>query len=240
MTELVYYENQYLKKLNATITQVKGNEIVLDKTIFFGRSCGVKPDRGVIIAGNQKYNIVDIKKEGDSIFHVTDNPIDIGLVGKEAELQIEWPRRYAMMKLHTTLHIVSGLIWQKYHVLVTGSDITPEKASIYFDFDRNLSKEELEELTTEVNRVIMEDHNTYSEEMDIEEAENTPGIIRSKTNILPDGLKVVRIMNIGTVDRQADGGIHVKSTKELGKFKITKQKNKGKGNRKLEVRLLDE
>lgn len=233
-TELLYFSNPYLREIQAKIINIKDESLVLDKTIFFGKSCGVKPDTGIICFGTQSIEVIDVQRKGDQVVHVLKN--NPGLeVGQVVNLRIDWERRYSMMKLHTTLHILSALIWKKFNALVTGSDITPEKAKIDFDMSRNFTSEELKWIEQEMNKLIKEGHETSSEFLPIAVLKDHPELIRTKSNILPEGLETIRVVTIGTVDRQADGGLHVKTTNEIGKFKIIKHKNKGRGIRRLEV-----
>ncbi len=233
-TRNLFYEDPYLKEASAKIIEISDQGILLDQTIFFGKSCGVKPDTGTISNEKGIANVVNVLRSDKGNIHVIDENPGFG-VGDEVNLKIDWDRRYAMMKHHTTLHLISAIVWNKHGVLVTGSDITPEKAKIDFDMSRNFTKEELKEIEDQMRKIIEEDHPTSAEVLSIDEVVSTPGLIRTKNNILPKGLKEVRVVSIGSVDRQADGGIHVKSTKELGSFKILKHKNKGRGIRRLEV-----
>ncbi|RMG33765.1 MAG: alanyl-tRNA editing protein [Methanobacteriota archaeon] len=235
-TELLYYSDAYLKETTATVTEILDEGIILDRTIFFGRSCGVKPDYGTISSKSGVANVVDVRKFDERILHVFDQNPGFKL-NEKVTLKIDWKRRYSMMKLHTALHILSSLIWKKFDALVTGSDITPQKAKIDFDLSRNFTKEELQWIEKEMNTIINENHQTSAEILPIEALETHPELIRTKSNILPKGLKTIRVVSIGNVDRQADGGLHVKSTREIESFKILKHKNKGRGIRRLEVAI---
>jgi len=235
MTHLKYYDDPYLKELQCTVTEVYQDGFCLDQTIVFGRSCGVKPDTGEFKALDVIYNIIGRREEGNKIIHLVEG--DVPEIGIHGTLTINWEKRLSMMQLHTTLHILSSIIWKEYDVLVTGSDITPEKAKIDFDMERNFTKEELQSLEDRTNKIIVEGHSITSGVISPEEAKKVHGFIRSKTNIIPKGITELRYTKIEDVDMQADGGIHVRSTSEVGGIKITKQKNKGKGRRRLEVIL---
>ncbi len=235
MTELIYYDDPYIREMETRVMEVLDDGIVLDSTIVFGRSCGVKPDEATFTTKSGTYTITDRREESGQIIHILEEGRP--RVGEKGILRIDWARRFSMMKLHTTLHILSSVVLEKFNVLVTGSDITPEKAKIDFDMDRNFTKEELQLIEDEINRIIKEDHRTTSGVISPEEAEKIPGFIRSKSGKLPQGLKELRYTKIEDVDMQADGGIHVRSTSEIGGVKIVKQKNKGRGRRRLEIVL---
>ncbi len=236
-TKPLYFDDAYLRRVKAKVLKVVERGFIPDQTIFFGKSCGVKPDTGWVRFGSTEHKVNGTRNEDGAIVHLLDSGCDMN-VGDGVELILDWEPRYRMMRLHTTLHIISALIWQEYGALVTGSDITPAKAKIDFDFDRSLTEEELEVLRSNVQDIIDKDVSTSTETMSLDEAVSTPGIIRTKRNVLPKGLKTVRIVKIGDIDRQADGGLHVRSTKELGTFRILKHKNKGRGIRRIEVDLV--
>ena len=238
MTELLFFKDPYLKETKAKVIEKLEEGVVFDKTIFFGKSCGVKPDKGKLYFNGHEAEVLSIKKSNGKFIHIIKG--DCPEIFTEVNMKINWNRRYAMMKYHTALHIISTIIWKKYTVLVTGSDINVHKSTIDFEFNRNLNKEELEILENEINSVISKNHKISSEYMSIELALNTPGIIRTKSNLLPKGIKEVRLVKIGNVDLQADGGLHVQSTNEIGRIKIVKHKNKGKGRRRIEIIVEEE
>lgn len=236
MTELVYYADAYLDTLTTTVTKVYEEGVVFAATIFFGRSCGVKPDQGRILVNDQVLPCLGVKRSHGDLVHIVDAPSsDFPEVGETVILEIDWQRRFAQMKMHTVLHILSAIVWQDFNTFVTGSDITPTKGKLDFDFDRNLTPEELKAIEERANSIIKEGHETSATTISLEEAVNTPGLIRTKDNILPKGLQEVRIVNIGSVDVQTDGGIHVQRTDEIEPITITKHRNKGKGRRRIEV-----
>ena len=236
MTEKIYFQDAYLKEETARVLAVIEEGIILDRTLFFGKACGVKTDTGYIFFGLNKSKVLSQKTIKNNVVHIIEG--EIPEINAQVKMVLDWGRRYMMMKYHTSLHIISSIIWKRFGVLATGSDITPDKAKIDFDFERNLTKDELKEVEDSINLVIEEDHKTSSFTMPLDKALQTDGIIRTKSNILPKGLQEIRIVKIGTVDQQADGGIHVKSTSEIGEVKIIKHKNKGKGRRRIEICIM--
>lgn len=237
-TRTLYYEDAYLKEVRAKVIEIIDGSLVLDQTIFYPEGGGQKDDFGTIEWDAHKIEIKKLGKSHGKLLHIpVEENLTLPQVGKTVKLKIDWNRRFAMTKIHTALHLLSAMIFEEYGVLVTGGDITPEKGKLDFDFDKNLSLEEREKIQNMVQKAIEDDLQVTSEFISREKAETIPDLIRTKVNLLPKGLIEIRTVKIGEIDYQADGGLHVKSTKELGTFKITKAKNKGKGRRRLEISL---
>lgn len=136
------------------------------------------------------------------------------------------------MRMHTALHALSGLLFKKYGSTVTGGNITPEKGRVDFEID-HLKQERVDELVIEINKILAGDHQISISYMAREEALKIPDLIRTKVNLIPESVKVLRIVEIKGVDIQADGGVHVANTKEIGEFISLKSENRGKNNKRL-------
>lgn len=232
-TELLYQKDSYLKEFSAKIIAVKDNAIILDKTAFMATTGGLQCDLGVIQTNDgDTFHIKDVRLKQGKVFHYIQEPLDERLIGKQITGIIDWERRYKQMRLHTTLHAISGVLYQKYGSSVTGGNITPEKARVDFEID-HLRQERVEEIKSFMEKIIQEDHKVTIHFMPRGEAVKHPELIRTKVNLVPEYIKIIRVVEIEGVDIQADGGVHVASTKEIGEFVPLKSENRGKNNKRL-------
>lgn len=229
MTEKLWLKDSYLKKWNAKIVSVKDKYIVLDKTAFYPVSGGQPYDTGSITADSREYKVVFSKDFGETVSHEIDRK---GLKkGESVECTINWDRRYKLMRMHTSAHIISGVLYRKLNVLITGNQLGTQASRMDFNlktFDRNIFKE----IEREANKTISKNLPVTYEFIKREKALKKPELFKL-AKVLPKNLNEFRIVKIGDFDIQADGGTHVRNTKEIGKIKITKLKNKGKDNRRL-------
>ena len=233
MTELLFRNDSYLREFEATIEEVNDNLLVLDKTAFSPRGGGLSSDVGKLILENGvELDVLEVFTKSGKVFHkISDTSSEIKK-GTAVKGIIEWERRYKQMRLHTLLHIISSILYHKYGTTVTGGDIKPEKSRVDFDID-HLRQERLQEIESEVNSIIKGDHEVTVSYLEREEALKDPDLIRTKVNLIPETVKILRIVDIDSVDRQADGGVHVQSTREIGVFKPLKAENRGKNNKRL-------
>ncbi|SVD84309.1 uncharacterized protein METZ01_LOCUS437163, partial [marine metagenome] len=234
MTELICHENSYLKEFEATVTKVSENGIILDKTAFYPGGGGQPADKGSIFFEDSEYKINGIQKEGNSYIHKIDsNEISVGATIHGA---IDWEYRYTLMRTHTALHILCGVVWRDYKALVTGGDMKPLSARMDFELDK-LSSEFANEVETSINKEIQKELDIEIKILDREEAFKIPDLIRTKINLLPNSIKKIRTVNITGLDLQADGGTHVNNTKEVGKITVTGHESKGKINKRLRIKV---
>ncbi len=233
MTELLYQQDSYLKKFTANIIDIQDNALILDKTAFSPRGGGLDSDSGIIkITNNLSFKIQKVTSKKGQVLHHTLSPPSKDLIGKEAICRINWEPRYRQMRLHTTLHAISGMLYKKYGAVVTGGNITPEKARVDFEID-HLHKNRVNEITEHIQKIIDENHPIQVSYIPRSEALKDPNLIRTKVNLIPEFIKTIRIVEIVGVDKQADGGIHVSSTVEIGKFIPIKSESRGKNNKRL-------
>jgi len=233
-TEKLYEQDAYLKESGAVVVDVLDNGVILDKTIFYPRGGGQPTDRGMIVSNSTKSEVLDLKKDGNRLIHVTDGKFT---VGDHVHLEIDWNYRYKLMKHHTTLHVLSAVVYNKYNAKVTGGSISHDKARLDFDLI-DFNKEIAQELVDELNKELKKDHQVSVSFISREEVSNHPELIRTKVNLLPESIKKVRIVKIGDIDLQADGGLHVHSTKEIGDVQLLKISNKGKGRKRITVGVI--
>ena len=237
-TKLLYHENSFTYECSARVVAVEGDEIALDATVFFPGGGGQMPDRGTITWDNrqQEGSVIALNKRDDVVWHTLDRlppPIGTEIVGT-----IDWEFRYQMMRTHTALHILCGTIWKEFGVQVTGGQMYPDKARMDFAME-NLNKERIAYIEEKVNEAVEADYPIRVYTLPRDKAFAIPDLIRTKINLLPPGIEDVRIVEIVGLDLQADGGTHVNHTKEVRGIKIIKTENKGKINKRIEIKLED-
>jgi len=233
MTELVYQYDSYIREYNAVVKAVHGNKVFLDKTIFHPRSGGVENDAGLIItsdAATIRVTSVYYDKETMDVAHEVDEPKYLA-PGLAVKLVLDWDRRYRLMRLHTAAHILSAIMYSKYNALITGGNITPEYG--YDDYSLPEFKREIfEEAIKQANEVVSGNIEVKIYWLSREEALKIPGIVKLASRMPPD-MEKLRIVEIPGVDIQADGGPHVRYTREIGVIKMIKVENKGKNKKRL-------
>ena len=237
-TKLLYHENSYTYECTAKVVAVEGDEIALDATVFFPGGGGQMADRGTISWDNTQYDgtVIALNKRDDVVWHTLDCPPPP--MGTEVTGTIDWDFRYQMMRTHTALHILCGTIWQEFGVQVTGGQMYPDRARMDFAME-NLNKERIAYIEQKINEDVEADYPIRVYTLPRDKAFAIPDLIRTKINLLPPEIEQVRIVEIVGLDLQADGGTHVHHTKEVGGIVIVKTENKGKINKRLEIRLTD-
>ncbi|MBI2673586.1 alanyl-tRNA editing protein [Candidatus Woesearchaeota archaeon] len=229
-----FYQDAYLKELNAEVTEVNGKFIVLDDTIFYPSSGGQPYDSGKIIHENETYNIIFVKKFDNKLSHEIDKE---GLkAGDKVKCILDWERRYLLMRMHTATHILSTLIHNKTKALITGNQLGLDKTRIDFSLE-NFNREDIKKYVDEANEIINHNLETKSYFITREEAMKIESLTKLAKG-LDENLKEIRIVEIGDFDKQADGVTHVKNTKEIGKIELVEIENKGKNNRRVYFRLI--
>ena len=233
MTQTLFLEDCYAKETDATVIAAEGNKAELDKSIFCYQGGGQLADNGKIICNENEYSVVDVKKENGTIMHYLDRP---GLQkGDKVHCVLDWERRHKLMRYHTAAHILSAIINKKTGALITGNQIETGQARFDFnleDFDRAV----IEECVKDANEAIKRNMAVRTYFMPREEALKIPGMVKLAAAVPPQ-VENLRIVEIGEVDTQADGGTHVGNTAEIGQIEIIKLDNKGKSNRRIYFRL---
>jgi len=230
MTELLYLKDSYMKDFEATIVNVEGKNVFLDKTVFYPESGGQIDDRGklVRIPNGQVFQVLMVKKLGNEVLHEVDS---VGLkIGDKIKGYLDWDRRYKLMKMHTACHILSAVINKETNSLITGNQLRTDIAHI--DFSGPEVKERFKEFEQKANEILASGLNVETKFMPYKEAMKIPSIVKL-AHVLPPTIPELRIVSIGTVDVQADGGTHVKNTKECGQIEITEFENKGKERKRV-------
>ena len=232
MTELLYLHNAYLKECDAVVVSVDvtGNYVVLDKTVFYPEGGGQPCDTGVLKKGDEEYKVVFVKKINGEISHEVDHP---GLdIGDRVSCSIDWERRHLLMRYHTAAHLLSAVIYSETKVETTGNQLDVDKSRMDFSLD-DASKERIEGFIQKANQHISTDAKVKVYTLPKEEAMKDPSLFKLAIKNYIEKLKEVRVVEIEGIDKQADGGTHVKSLKELGTISLLKIDNKGKNNRRI-------
>lgn len=239
MTKLLYQENSYLREFECTVKAIdqENNGVVLDQTAFYPGGGGQPCDTGCFEGNNSKYTITKVKKVGSEVIHIVDGQLPE--VGDELKGFIDWERRYSLMKTHTAMHILCGVVWRDYKAQVTGGNMDPLKGRMDFEFE-NFSKELVSEIEEKINAEVKMSRKIKVEILSREEAFKIPDLIRTKINLLPEGIKEIRTVEIDGLDLQADGGTHVANTSEVGNMKITDYKSKGKINKRIYLEIISD
>jgi misacylated tRNA(Ala) deacylase len=238
MTQLLFQTDSYVKKFDATVIEVNDREkaIALDRTAFYPGSGGQPHDVGVILVENTAYLVTRVKSQERKIWHWIDGTLPAA--GAKIKGQIDWIRRYELMRTHTALHVLCGVVWRDYGALVTGGNMEPLKGRMDFEFE-TLQKELVKEIEEKVNFEIQQGREIKVKILPRAEAFKIPDLIRTKINLLPEHIKEVRTVEIVGLDLQADGGTHVANTKEVGSVHIVDYQSKGKINKRIYLELQD-
>ena len=242
MTDLLYYDDAYLKEFDATVTAVDQGEgvfrVELDRTAFYPGGGGQPNDQGWLTVNGQRYPVTRVKKEQGKIWHwlATDGGEPSIAVGDPVHGELDWERRYKLMRTHTAMHILCGVVWRDYGASVTGGNMDPGKSRMDFEFER-MSRELIGEIEEKCNAEIAAAREVRTQILPREEAFQIPDLIRTKINLLPAGIQEVRTVEIVGLDLQADGGTHVRNTREVGGMKVVNYKSKGKINKRIYIEL---
>ncbi|AAL64107.1 alanyl-tRNA editing protein AlaXM [Pyrobaculum aerophilum] len=231
-TKLLYQEDSYIREFEATVLEVNGNEVILDRTAFHDGTGGVQADSGYIIFGNERYFAAASHKGGE-VVHVLDRA-PVFKPGDVVRGELDWEKRYKKMRLHTAAHILSAVLYDKYNALITGGEITHEYARDDFNIEGDMAtvRKAFEEAVAVVNEIAQRGIEIKVYWLPREEALKIPGVVKLAERMPPD-IPRLRIVEIPGVDVQADGGPHVKNTREIGVVKIIKVENRGKGKKRL-------
>jgi len=230
MARALYMDDSYLKNWNTKVTKVKdGKYIILDKTAFYPKGGGQQWDEGFLRKNGEEFKVVYVGKFSGEISHEVDKP---GLKeGDEVTCEIDWKRRYTFMRYHTASHLLSSLLYKRANAKITGNQIEMDKTRMDFSM-QDYSPEKLHAFADEANRIIEQNLPITIDYMSKNEVLEKPELARLAVG-LPKNIKEFRIVKIGDVDTQVDGGTHVKNLQEIGKIKIIKTVNKGKNNRRI-------
>jgi misacylated tRNA(Ala) deacylase len=234
MTELLYNTDSYLREFEAHVTQVIENGVVLDRTAFYPGGGGQPCDYGWIEASGERWQVQKVSRKDGQLVHILDRQPPTA--GTPVAGSLDWERRHALMRTHTAMHILCGVVWRDYGASVTGGNMQPLKGRMDFEFE-HMQKELVQEIEEKINAEVVAARPITVRVLPREEAFQIPDLIRTKINLLPPHITQVRVVEIEGLDLQADGGTHVVNTSEVGLLKIADYKSKGRINKRLVVAL---
>jgi len=238
MTELLFQKDSYLKEIQATIIKVDSDNhaVILDQTAFYPGGGGQPADSGWLIVDGEEYPVKRARKAGADILHIIESESELPVSGLTAAGKIDWDRRYQLMRTHTAMHILCGVIFRDYGASVTGGQMEPMAGRMDFEFE-TMHKDLIEAIEIAINKEVEHSRPVKVDILPREQAFQITDLIRTKINLLPEGIQEVRVVEIEGLDLQADGGTHVKNTAEVGKIEIVDYKSKGRINKRIYVRL---
>jgi misacylated tRNA(Ala) deacylase len=238
MTDLLYLTDAYLRQVDASVVGVRHDPpaLALDRTVFYPTGGG-QPHDGGALAG---LTVLDVRTEGDVVWHTVAVGDDEALpeAGQTVHGELDWDRRYALMRTHTALHVLCGVIWQEWGTPVTGGNMEPLSARMDFEFDP-LPQGFGARVEDLVNRELAAGRQIEISFLPRRTAIEDSDLIRTKTNLIPAGVARIRVVDIVGLDRQADGGTHVHRTDEVGRIRVVKTESKGRGNKRIRLEVGD-
>jgi misacylated tRNA(Ala) deacylase len=233
-TELLYLRDAYQREMDAVVTDRRDGAVALDRTVFYPTGGGQPYDTGVLAS----LAVVDVRKEGDAVWHTLEGAGDLPDVGAAVHGEIDWHRRHALMRTHTALHVLCGVIWNEWRVPVTGGNMEPLAARMDFEFDPLPEGfgPRIEEL---VNAELAAARPVQVAFLPRGVALGDEDLIRTKVSLIPESVAEIRVIDIVGLDKQADGGTHVRRTDEVGRIRVVKTESKGKGNKRIRLEIID-
>ena len=235
MTEEIASRDAYRSTAEGKVVLVTPEGVKLDRTVFYGRGGGQPGDVGTLRYAGGSVEVLDtIRREGQ-IVHVVADPLGLE-PGMEVEGAIDWDRRYQLMRTHTALHALSGVIWRDFGAKVTGGNMEPGIARMDFELD-SMSNEFGREVERILNEELVKGYPAEVLFLARDAALTDPELIRTKVNLIPEYVNEIRVIDIVGLDRQADGGTHVRSTLEVGPVRVVKTESKGKANKRMRIEL---
>jgi misacylated tRNA(Ala) deacylase len=240
------YSDAYARSVDARVVALDGPDdaplVVLDRTVFYPGGGGQPSDRGLILRASdgRTWTIGGAKKSGGDIVHeIEPSPAGPPAVGDVVSVDLDWARRFALMRTHTALHALCGVVWRDYGALVTGGNMEPGSGRMDFEFER-MSGDLVDEIEAKVNAELAAARDVRVNVLPRDEAFAIPDLIRTKINLLPEGIDEIRTIEIVGLDLQADGGTHVANTREVGGIRVTGYESKGRINKRIRIELIQE
>jgi misacylated tRNA(Ala) deacylase len=241
-TEELYETDAYLRRFEAPVVAVDREQgrVALARTAFYPGGGGQPHDTGELVWDGGRAAVARVKKEGSVVWHWLDGVPGEALPGprSEAHGEIDWHRRHLLMRTHTALHVLCGVIWTDFKVAVTGGNMEPGTGRLDFELDA-MSAALGQRVGRRINEEIARARDVLVEFVGREEADRDPALIRTKATLIPVHIDPLRVIDIVGLDKQADGGTHVASTAEVGRVDVTKTESKGKANKRIRIAVHD-
>ncbi|HEX4904120.1 MAG TPA: alanyl-tRNA editing protein [Acidimicrobiales bacterium] len=236
MTDLLYLRDAEQRSFDAVVVSLFDGGVVLDRTCFYVTGGGQPHDTGTLVWEGGTANVVDVRKVDGEVVHVIEG--NVPNEGTSVHGEIDWDRRFALMRTHTALHVLCGVIWNEYQTAVTGGNMEPLSARMDFEFDP-LPEGFGETIERRVNEELAAARPINVDFLPRETAVEDEDLIRTKVNMIPESVKEIRVVDIVGLDKQADGGTHVSSTDQVGRIRVVKTESKGKGNKRIRIEVFD-
>lgn len=234
--ERIYSTDAYARSMAATVVETDSEDrrVLLDRTVFYPGGGGQPPDVGELWIGDDAMPVVRVTQDGSGVWHWIEGALPER--GMQLRGEIDWERRHALMRTHTAMHALCGVVWNRFHSPVTGGNMNPGEGRLDFDIP-DWDPEEKPVLEAELNRQLTLGLPIEVSFLPRNAADEDPSLIRTKVNLLPATITEVRVIDIVGLDRQADGGTHVDSTGEVGRVHVKKVESKGRGFRRIRLAL---
>jgi misacylated tRNA(Ala) deacylase len=232
------YRDAYAREVDAEVMAVdpEASEVLLDRTVFYPGGGGQPADTGSLRTDAGRVAVTGARKRGDDVWHTVSG--DLPEAGTRLTAELDWERRHALMRTHSALHVLCGVIWRDYQASVTGGNMEPLSGRMDFEFE-TMAGELVAEIEGRVNDEIAADREIRVAVLPREQAFAIPDLIRTKINLLPEGISEVRTIEIVGLDLQADGGTHVARTSEIGQVRVTGYESKGRINKRIRIEVTE-
>lgn len=234
MTELIYHSDSYTREIKARVVSEIDGGVALDKTIFYPGGGGQPADEGKLLSMGYVARLEKVRKIGTDVVHWLHGPLPD--VGHFVKCKINWDRRYLLMRTHTALHILCGVIWRDFEAQVTGGNMEPGSGRLDFELE-SMSGDFAEQIEERINAEVHAARPVRVNVLPRQEAFEIPDLIRTKINLLPEAITEVRTVEIVGLDLQADGGTHVANTREVGPIQVVEHRSKGRMNKRIRIQL---
>jgi misacylated tRNA(Ala) deacylase len=246
VSENICYSNAYARSIEGTVIAVEpaaepgsGAIVVLDRTVFYPGGGGQPADQGWLRSSDGRaWVVVAARKADDDVVHELEAGVDPPSVGTRLTAELDWDRRYALMRTHTALHTLCGVVWLDYHAQVTGGNMEPGAGRMDFEFE-TMNAALVGTIEERVNAELAEARDVRVRILPRDEAFAIPDLIRTKINLLPEGIREIRTIEIVGLDLQADGGTHVANTREVRRIRVQGYESKGRINKRIRITVED-
>jgi misacylated tRNA(Ala) deacylase len=242
VSENLCYTDAYARQVDAVVVDVDADAqaALLDRTVFYPGGGGQPADTGLLVAdAGGSWRVTGAKKrDGDEIWHTIEAGSQLPPVDTDVSVELDWDRRYQLMRTHSALHVLCGVVWRDHRASVTGGNMEPLVGRMDFEFE-TMRGELVAEIERAVNEEIAADRQIRVDIRPRDEAMTIPDLIRTKINLLPEGITEIRTIEIVGLDLQADGGTHVARTSEIGRVRVTGYESKGRINKRIRIVVED-
>ena len=237
-TDRLYATDAYLRAFEGRVVDLDedAGAVALDRSVFYPGGGGQPPDEGTLAWHGGRAAVREVRAKGPLVWHVLEAPEGLPEPGAEVAGELDWQRRFALMRTHTALHVLCGVIWADFGIPVTGGNMAPGEGRL--DFPLETASVELgAQVEWRINEEIRRARDVLVDFVERSEADRDPALVRTQANLIPAQVDPLRVIDIVGLDKQADGGTHVASTAEVGRVRVTKTESKGKANKRVRLEL---